>query len=323
MLSNHIRDFLSELEIGEIKTYRNLVLLPLYNSKKITGSYLTLDDALQQEVLEITEVDNAGSVPELKVANSADIPVLILDGEELKGAKQNRILNATVLIKEKSVIIVSVSCTEQGRWSYNSSTFKASGNLYSPKMRGEKVRSVIRSLNRTGRFKADQSQVWSRIRESSFKLKVSSRTDAMNDIYIAMQENLKKYTDNYEIEENQVGICVFINGELIGMDVIPDHKLYSKFHYKLVRSYAFDAVADNIDTKETNYKAEFQKFLMDIANCHEEKYNSVGYGCDHRLLNKSVVGSVLIHNEEIIHLAIFKTPDSGYIRIDNKPGLFR
>ena len=40
--------------------------------------------------MRITEVDDEGSVPELRVANLGDRPLLLLDGEQLVGAKQNR-----------------------------------------------------------------------------------------------------------------------------------------------------------------------------------------------------------------------------------------
>ena len=37
-------------------------------------------------------------MPELRVANLGDLPLLLLDGEQLVGARQNRILNMTVLV---------------------------------------------------------------------------------------------------------------------------------------------------------------------------------------------------------------------------------
>ena len=60
----------------------------------------------------------AGSVPFLKVANRADRPLLPLDGEELLGAKQNRILNTTVRVAAHTEVTIPVSCVEQGRWGY-------------------------------------------------------------------------------------------------------------------------------------------------------------------------------------------------------------
>ena len=74
---------------------------------------MTLQEALDQQVLEITELDESGSVPELKVTNTAAQYVLLLDGEELMGAKQNRVLNTTILIKPNSETVIPVSCTEQ------------------------------------------------------------------------------------------------------------------------------------------------------------------------------------------------------------------
>ena len=58
--------------------------------------YLTLKEALEKRLLVIKEVSAQASVPELKVINNADLPVLLLDGEELAGAKQNRVLNTTM-----------------------------------------------------------------------------------------------------------------------------------------------------------------------------------------------------------------------------------
>src|SRR5207249_3998616 len=72
----------------------------------------------------IGEVSAAGEVPALSVVNDADRPVLLLDGEELVGARQNRILNTTVLVAAQATLRIPVSCVEQGRWSYRGKRFE-------------------------------------------------------------------------------------------------------------------------------------------------------------------------------------------------------
>lgn len=56
--------------------------------------YLMLEEALQVNLLTVTEVHEGGVVNNLRVTNRAQQAVLIVDGEELVGAKQNRIRTA-------------------------------------------------------------------------------------------------------------------------------------------------------------------------------------------------------------------------------------
>ena len=78
--------------------------------------YRTLDEGLKVGGVEITEVSEQGSVPELRVVNRGLHPILIVDGEELIGAKQNRVVNLTILVAPQSKLTIPVSCVEAGRW---------------------------------------------------------------------------------------------------------------------------------------------------------------------------------------------------------------
>ncbi|MCS7228549.1 MAG: DUF6569 family protein [Candidatus Kryptonium sp.] len=114
-------DLFNRVTIGEAKQYENMVVYPLFSVEDGKNEYLTLDEALKQSLIKITEVGEEGTVNKLKVENLADLPILILEGEELIGAKQNRTINTTILIKEKTTTFIPVSCVEQGRWNYKTS----------------------------------------------------------------------------------------------------------------------------------------------------------------------------------------------------------
>jgi len=110
-------------------THGSLTAVPLLAPNLDDADWLTLDEAGDR--VTVTEVSEAGSVPFLKVANGADQPLLLLDGEELIGAKQNRILNTTVLVAAHTEVTIPVSCVEQGRWAYRSGRLRpGNASLY-------------------------------------------------------------------------------------------------------------------------------------------------------------------------------------------------
>src|SRR5262245_36386239 len=111
-----------DVQIGDALEHRGIVIAPLFPRHNPIAGYITLDEALPQG-LRITEVDEAGSVPELVVENPLTERVLLYDGEELVGAKQNRILNVSVLVEAHAKVRIPVSCVEQGRWSRRSPAF--------------------------------------------------------------------------------------------------------------------------------------------------------------------------------------------------------
>lgn len=154
-----IKNYLLNIELGELQSYKKMGVIPLKTSVRPGPEYITLKEALERNQLKVKEVSHGGSVPELKVINNAEIPVLLLDGEELVGAKQNRVLNTTILLKKKSKTIIPVTCTEQGRWAYVSEEFADSNLVMSTKLRMQKSLSVSSSLRESHEYHSDQGAV--------------------------------------------------------------------------------------------------------------------------------------------------------------------
>ena len=81
-------------------------------------------------------------MPELALHNPLDDNVLLYDGEELVGAKQNRILNVAVLAGAKTRLTIPVSCVEQGRWRDVSASFAAAPHHANPELRRRKAEAL-------------------------------------------------------------------------------------------------------------------------------------------------------------------------------------
>jgi hypothetical protein len=98
-------------------THENLNLLPATNGRDKGLSYLLLGEALATGKLRVTE-RGKGTAPDLTLENETDQMVFLMDAEALVGAKQNRILNTSILAAANSSMTIPVSCVEQGRWQY-------------------------------------------------------------------------------------------------------------------------------------------------------------------------------------------------------------
>ena len=305
-----VSNFLAKLEFGDLKIFNNMGVIPLFTAVNHGPEYLTMQEALEKRFLSITELSQSGSVPELKVLNRAKIPVLLLDGEELAGAKQNRVLNTSILLKENSETVIPVSCTEQGRWAYASREFALSGNMMHREARVRKAASVSRSLKDCLAYRSNQGEVWDEIACFSRDADVSSPTGAMRDVFESKKDDLKGYLDAFQYLPNQRGIFVMVNGMAVGFDVLSHTHAYELLHQKIVKSYAIDALLRKGKITQIPSVDKTKAFIEGASQCEEKRYESVGYGWDHRFEGKAIVGSSLVYQEKVIHMAFFKVDES-------------
>ncbi len=312
---NPVAAFLARLRIGAPQSYRDIVVWPLSLPGDEGPSYQTLEEALSTNQARVTEISEGGSVPQLRVHNLARENLLIVDGEELIGAKQNRAVNTSMLLPGNSETVIPVSCTEQGRWRNVSAEFSSSNAFMEMKLRHSKMRSVSDRLKRGEGHSSDQEQVWDKIKELQCKAQHHSPTNAMSEVFEARRQDTQEALAAFVCQAGQHGLLVAIRGRVAGCDTVSRSATYARLHSKLIRSYVLDALLENPRAAGSLDERQAPMFLESIAKCRAERFPSVGLGESLRLQNGETSGAALACEQSVVHLAAFRSepgePEAG------------
>jgi len=308
-----LKEFLDQVKIGAKQSHKNMTLYCLLAAQEAPVDFLSLDEALDKEALVVTEVCEGGSVPELKVANRSDEKILLLDGEELVGAKQNRVLNVTILIAPQSETVIPVSCVEQGRWSYRSKHFGSESRAMSAELRKQKSQTVAVNLRQGLKFMSDQGAVWRGIEQKFARISAErSPTMAMADLYESQKDLSDEFMTAFRPVDKQIGMVVFIDGEVAGLELLPKFENFKKSHSKLVNSYVMDALetARSPVTTDTGHsRAKASKILRSAAEARIQRRKSVALGDDIRLESDTLLGAGLEFDSQMLQMSIFSKAD--------------
>ena len=302
-----ITTILKGAELGETIHHGSLTMIPFRAEGASSTEYLTLAEALEAGLARVGEVSQGGSVPELLFTNSAAMPVLIVDGEELVGAKQNRVANLTILAPAKTAIRIPVSCVEAGRWRYSREDFAASKTVHFAKGRAARTRSVSESLEHDrGRF-SDQGQVWREISAKAQRMSVASPTQAMAAIFEEHARAVEEHVGAFTAGAADSGAVFAIGGGVAGLDFFSEPATFRAMLPKLVRSYAVDALEHPDGKAYDDAKQRARAFLERLGTADERQYPAVGLGTDIRLSAAGVVGGALVVDGDCVHMAAFAT----------------
>ena len=302
--ADSVFDAARHLKFGPPVTVRNLTLIPLVGAGERDAEYRTLDDALAAGWIRVTEIDRQGSVPQLKVTNVGDTAVFLLDGEELVGAKQNRVLNLSGLVPAHHEIVVPVSCVEAGRWHHVSDSFSSSPRAQFAEGRAAKMRQVTRSMEADGRRASDQSAVWSLIAEKTQHLSASSATGAMSAAFEKVERPIDDIVGGFPPIERQSGAVFAIDGRVAGLECFDAPSTWRKLAPKLVRSYALDTL-DPSGRRSLTAVEDASTWLARLTMTAATVLPAVGEGEDVRLSGPDLAGAALVARGRVIHLSAF------------------
>ena len=260
----------------------------------------------------MTEVTDGGRVPELQVVNDSLRHVLIVDGEELVGAKQNRIVNLTILVPPKTSLTIPVSCVEAGRWREVSREFRRrrTPTLGRPPRQG---RAGYVFVAERGRRSSDQSAIWSEIAMKAERMGSGSGTGAASAMYEKERHNLDKFVEGLRPQEGQVGAVFAIRGQIAGLDVFDSPRTWASLMPKLVRSYGLDALDHGIGG-DGFAEPSPGRFLDAVSAAQCTFYPAVGAGRDLRVEGGGILGAALTTDQGVVHAVAFPAADVTHPR---------
>lgn len=289
----------------------NLTMFPLTQKADSALDYLLLDDALADESLEIAEISAEGSVPELRCLNKNEKPVLLLDGEELIGAKQNRILNLSILVPGKATINIPVSCVESGRWDSRGPRFRSGQKSQFAGGRASRNMQVSESLCASGERRSDQGRVWAEIDSLAQAFDTITLTSAMSDIYDEQKPRIDRFVKGLTAREDQIGALFLIDEKVAGLDIFDKSDTLARSMEKLVTSYAVDALRSGAGVTRLENLDDGKSFLRTVEKAECAKHPAVGVGVDIRFVTHGLTGGALRVDDSIVHLWAFPKEDTS------------
>jgi hypothetical protein len=280
------------MELAEPVFLRNLLVYPIQDSATGGMEISAISEILKQRSGEFRELDPP-DINRLAFHNEGNNPVLMLDGEEIIGAMQNRIIADSILVPARSTSNIPVICAEEGRWS-DIGSFRTGHCSYPG------IRAI---LSRHGRgANGLQKKIWKEIERKLTITKTLSTTSSMHDIYNNLDDEVTRYVEDFEgLNHNTIGFIGVAGGKILGSDIFLNQTTYHNFEQKLVRSYALDAIEHR---RSTGFKIDARIFLDEITKSIKNTKIS-GKPQHFSLKEDKFSGQGLIHEGHIIHLSVF------------------
>ncbi len=278
---------------------------PMY----LPGSELPAIATGEDSGLQIKELDDA-SVNTLYATNPTDKPVLVVEGEHFLGGKQNRAVNATVLVDSFTAIELPVSCLEQGRWGYRQEWRR--GAAFAPaRVRKAQRLGLARSM-RHGSRAGDQGRVWNEIHDLLSHEGVESDTAAASDLELKYSRETRRSGTVEKLVKRgplpgQCGVVVARGSQVAAMDLFGAPHLLAAHWGQIVRSHYFESA-------KASGRPSTDRALRLVRRFGQQPVREmpgVGLGAERRVATNGLTGQMLSLNGSLVHAAFSQETDEG------------
>lgn len=214
------------------------------------------------EGAEARELPEGASVNDIVVDNPTGAKLLLLDGEAVEGAQQDRVFDGSMIVGPHSRVKVPVCCVEQGRWDgrAHDQPFRSAGHVAHPELRS--MMAVGRS---GGSGRTDQQGVWSHVARRVDDTGTQTATGALDDVYRSRREDLDTLVARVPSCAGQRGMLVLEGDALVALDWVASEHAWAELHPRFVRGYALDALQRTTDVRPAT-RAQADRHLAELLS---------------------------------------------------------
>lgn len=252
----------------------------------------------------VKELDEGASVGDLLVGNPTDVPVLLLEGEEVLGAQQNRSFDLSVLADAGEQIRVPVSCVERGRWddARSEEHFEPAPQAVDPALRRVKRARVNENVARGVDARADQGEVWSEVDARMFRLHAVSDSDALHDVYESRRSDLHALAGIVAPVAGQLGAIACVSGRPVAFDLVSRAEVFADLLPRLAQGYALEAMDRPVVGPDAR---TVERFLAAALGAPRRVVPTPGMADGFATTTADVSGGGLMHDGQLIALSAF------------------
>lgn len=267
-----------EFTVSAPFTHGNLTVFLLYGpDAERSRPVLGLDEALARKSAVVHET---GEVGELTVENtSEEDDLLLLSGDIVKGGRQDRVLQATMILPPKSgKVPVRSFCVEQSRWSKRGGEADTHFAENRAQIGGKELKKAVQ-------LAGDQGEVWRNVAVQQAGLSrnvgtVVNAVESPTSLQLALendrvQAEVAKYRDailrKVGNPNGVVGFVTVVNGKVTGAEAFASHALFKKAWAKAVNAAAVEAVAEKTDRTFTGMTTDGVRGFLANAGREAER----------------------------------------------------
>ncbi|MCB0801305.1 MAG: hypothetical protein KDB91_12440, partial [Bacteroidales bacterium] len=275
--------------------------------------FLPAGPAIKSGGLIISELTASGSVGQLTALNKTACYLLLTDADVLTGAKQNRVVNRSVLLAPSSKTVIEVSCVERLRWDYRSSSFSTPGSVADPDLRSRKAGTFSRMKPDQGSgVRNTQGEVWDHVSANLACEGVHSQTESYEELLQFRMQKAERAFPGCNPADGCNGLAVILDGKVISADIFGNEESF-KYYFPMLRDAVFTLSRHGADREQPDMHEAYFRALEAIdefndAGRHPEESHP-GAGTLNMVETERLVGFSLVHGEEMIHNALFTRND--------------